>query len=132
MAEQGTASIATLVRSVIDDSRELVREEIALAKAELREEVSIARNVGIGFAAAAVLAVIGVVILCVALGGALADVLDAPAWIGHGLVALLLGGGAFVLFRVASTRLATLRALPKTRESVRENMAWIRSKSNSR
>jgi hypothetical protein len=125
-------TIPTLIRSALNDARQLVREEIALARAEIRDEISAARRIAIGFSAAALLGMIGVVILCIALGGAIADVIDAPPWVGYGIVALLLGGAAFLIYSRARTRLANVRALPQTRESVRETMGWIRSKSTDR
>lgn len=132
MAEQEASSIPALIRSVMDDARELVREELALARAELREEVSAAQTVGIAFAAAALLAVIGAVLLCVAIGGGIAALFNVSAWIGYGIVALLLLGGAYFFVSRGRTRLANIRTLPKTRESLEENIQWMRSKSSSR
>jgi hypothetical protein len=132
MAEQGTDSIPALIRSVMDDARELIREEMALARAELREEVSAAQTVGIAFAAAALLAVIGAVLMCIALGGAIAAMFNVSAWVGYGIVALLLLAAAYFFVSRGRTRLANIRTLPKTRESLEENIQWIRSKSSSR
>lgn len=132
MAEQDTASIPTLIRSLMDDARELIREELALARAEMREELSAARGMGVSFGAAALLAVIGVVLLCIALGGAVADVLDLPAWAGYGIMALLLGGAAYVFLSRGRRQLAAIRGLPRTQASLRENIAWIRSRSSRR
>jgi fructose-specific phosphotransferase system IIC component len=132
MAEQETTSIPALIRSVVDDARQLIREEIALAKAEIREEASAVQSVGIAFGSAALLAMIGVVLLCIALGGAIAYLFNAPPWVGHGVLAILLGGGAYFLFNRGRASLAKIRALPTTTESLRENIAWIRSKSSSR
>jgi fructose-specific phosphotransferase system IIC component len=131
MAEH-EASIPALIRSVMDDARELIREELALARAELREEASAVQTVGIAFAAAALLAVIGVVLLCIAIGGGIAALLNVSAWVGYGIVAVLLLGGAYFFMTRGRTSLANIRTLPKTRESLQENIQWIRSKSNSR
>jgi Putative Actinobacterial Holin-X, holin superfamily III len=132
MAEHEADSIPALIRSVLTDTRDLIREEIALARAEIREEASAVQSVGMAFGAGALLAVIGAVPLCVALGGAIADLFDAPAWVGYGIVALVLGAGAYFFISSGRSRLASIRALPKTTESLRENMAWIRSKSSSK
>ena len=40
MTQASSSSVTGLVRSAIDDVRELFREELALAKAEVREEFS--------------------------------------------------------------------------------------------
>ena len=132
MAEQAAESIPGLIRGVLNDARELVREEIALAKSELREEISAARTVATTFAAAALLALIGIVLFSIALGGAIADLFNTPAWVGYGIVAVLLGAGAYLLVSRATTALGKIRALPKTQESLRENIAWMQSRSSSR
>lgn len=132
MAEHATESIAGLIRGVLNDARELIREEIALAKSELREEINTARRVAITFVAAALLAVIGVVLFSIALGGAIADLFSLPPWAGHGLVALVLAAGAYLLFSRGRVAVAKIRALPKTQASLRENIAWIQSRSSSR
>jgi hypothetical protein len=132
MAEQAAESIPGLIRGVVNDARELIREEIALAKSELREEISAARTVATTFAAAALLALIGIVLFSIALGGAIADLFNTPAWVGYGIVAVLLGAGAYLLVSRATTALGKIRALPKTQESLRENIAWMQSRSSSR
>ena len=132
MAEHvDSPSIPALIRSVLDEARELIRDEVALARAEIREEATAARRVGIAFAAAAVLALVGAVLFSIALGAAVADLLDIPAWAGYGIVAALLAGSAYLLIGRGSTDLAKIGGLPKTRQSVRENMEWIRSRSSS-
>ena len=132
MAEHETDSIPALIRSLMDDARELVREEIALARAEMREELSVVRRVGLAFGAAALLALIGAVLLCIAVGGAVADLFDVPAWVGYGIVALLLLIGAVVMVARGRAGLAAIGGLPRTRESLQENLQWIRSQSGSK
>jgi hypothetical protein len=132
MAEHTSESIPALIRGVMEDARELIREEIALARAEIREEMSGVRTVGVAFGAAAMTGVIAVVLLCVAIGGAIAYAFSWPAWAGYGLVAILLAATAYGCVALGRSRLTTIRALPKTTATVRENIAWIQGKSNSR
>lgn len=124
-------SIKELISGVLDDTRELIREEIALARAELREELSKARTAAIALTTAVMTGVIGVVMLCVAAGGALADALDWPAWGGYGIVALMLLGAALALVAVGRKRLASIRPLPKTMGSLRENVEWVQTASTT-
>ena len=126
------ASTADLIRGVLHDARQLVREEIALARAEIRQEASKARNGAIAIGAAVVAASIGATLLCIALGGAVADAFGWPAWAGYGLVAVLLLVGAYVLVNFAKRSVATVRPLPQTVDSVKENMEWIQKKSGTR
>jgi len=131
MAEH-TESIPSLIRSVLNDARELIREELALAKAELREEVSAGRRVAAAFVAAALLALLGLVLLSVALGGAVADLFDLPTWAGLGIVAVIMAAAAFVVANRGRAQLANIRGLPKTQETLRENITWMQSKSSSK
>jgi hypothetical protein len=127
--EDTTGSIPGIIRSVMDDARELIREEIAVARAEIREEISTARTVGIAFGAAVVGGMTALVLLCAAIGGAIADLFNWPTWAGLGVVAVLLGGLAFFAVRYGQGQLGHMRALPKTAATLRENMAWIHDKS---
>jgi hypothetical protein len=129
MAEYDANSIPGLIRGLLDDIRDLIRAELALARAEIREEITAARSVALGFGAAALAGVIGAVLLCVTLGGAVAYFLRWPAWVGYGIVTVLLFGSAYALMQYGRTRLAHLRALPKTTQTVKENVAWMQSKS---
>lgn len=125
-------SIVGLIKSLVADIRELTREEISLVRAELREEAKQARSAVVAWAGAAAVGAIGLVLLCLALGGALADLLEWPRWAGEGLIALLLFGLAFGLMRYGRAEMAAVRALPKTRASVKENVEWMQNRSAPR
>jgi hypothetical protein len=129
MAEQHADSLRELVQGLMEDTRDLVRAELALAKAEIREEVSAAGTVGAAFSGAAVAGLLGVTLLTIALGGALAYALGWPSWAGFGLVAFVLLISAWLLTRFGTARLKTLRTLPKTKQTMKENFAWIQNKS---
>ena len=128
----GVESTPELIRSLFADTRDLIREEIALARTEIRDEVTAARTVGAAFGGAAVAGVLGVTVLCIAIGGAIAYALGWPAWAGYGIVAVLLLAAAFLLVRYGRQQLGKLRALPKTTETLKENLSWIQSKSAQR
>jgi integral membrane sensor domain MASE1 len=127
--ERETESVPSLIRSLLVDARELIREEIALARAEIREEIT---TVGFALGAAALAALIGAALLCVALGGAIAYFLTWPTWAGYVIVTVLLFGGAYLLVRYGRGQLTRVGTFPRTTESVKENMAWMQSKSARR
>jgi hypothetical protein len=128
MAIPTIGSILALVRGVVDDARELIHAEISVARAEIHEQVAAAESAGVAFGAAALFAVVGVVMLCIGLGGGIADLFDWPAWVGYCAMALLLGIAAFFLVRRGRTRLAAIHGLPKTTESLRKSLGWVRGK----
>lgn len=129
MADHDTESISGLIHSILEDARGLIREEIGLARAEIREEFSNIQTAGIAFGAAALAAFIGALLLCGAIGGAVAHLLRWPPWTGYGIVAVLLLGSAFLLVRYGRRRLADVRGLPVTTGTIKENLAWMQSKS---
>ena len=132
MAEPDVNSIPGLIRGLLHDTRDLIREEIALARAEIGEEIVAAQTVGIAFGSSALAALLGAALLCVAVGSAIAYLLGWPAWTGYGIVGVLLFAASFALVQYGRRRLAKIRALPKTSDTVKENMAWIQSKSSTK
>src|SRR5262245_22922678 len=125
-------SFTELVHNLLVDTRDLVREEIALARAEIREEMSKVGAVATALGGAALAGSIGVVLLCVALGGAVAFLVNWPPWAGYGLVAIVLLVVAALLGFYGWRRLAAVRALPRTTATVKENLEWIRTRSSGR
>src|SRR5262245_43248262 len=99
MGDSNTSLIADLIRSLLQDTRDLIREEIALARAEIREEIGAVQTVGIAFGSAAFAALLGATLLGIAIGGLIAYLLAWPSWAGYGIVAVLLLITAFVLVR---------------------------------
>ena len=122
-------SIPGLIKGLLDDARDLIREELQLARAEIREEVSALQTVAIAFAIAAVIGLVGSMLLSVALGGALAYFLRWPPWAGYGVVAVLFLAGGWGVCLYARARLRAIRAIPNTTETMKENLAWMQNKS---
>src|SRR5205823_5898379 len=120
--EQNAESLRSLVQGLLEDTRDLIRAELALAKAEIREELAAVQTVGIAFGGAAFAGLMGATLLCLALGGALAYALAWPAWAGYGIIAVLLLVGGWLLVGYGKKQMATIRTLPKTKETVKENL----------
>lgn len=123
-------SIADVIRSTIHDAQELVRGEIALAKAELRDEV---RRIGAGVAAlavAAVAALIAVIFLLTAAAWGIAAGFNIPAWAGFLVVGAVVLIGAAVLGMMGRKRLNGQRHLPLTMDTMKENMQWTRARTS--
>ena len=83
-------SIPGLIRGILMDLRTLVREEIALARVEIRETAGRARLAAVSFGIAAASLLVGGTFLLIALATALADVLNWPVWAGFLVIAVLL------------------------------------------
>ena len=122
-------SIPVLVRGLLDDARDLIRGELQLARAEIREEISEARSALIGFAMAAAAGLLGVMLLCVAIGGLIAYFLHWPNGAGYGIIAILLLAAGWGCALYARGRMKAIRAMPETTDTIKENVAWMQNKS---
>lgn len=121
MSQTTEPSIGTLVRSALDDARELFREEVALAKAEIRQETSKITAAGTQFGAAAVALWFAAMFLLVAAALGISAVAGWPAWAGFLVVALPLGA-AGVVFGLAGRRaVREVQPLPRTLTTLKEN-----------
>lgn len=125
-------SIGSLLRGILLDLRMLVREEIALARVELREQAGRAKAGAISLGLAAAALVIGLVFLLIAAATAIADVLDWPVWAGFLALAVVLGlcGIAAMLF--GRRQLRSVHAVPTEAVStLKENAEWIAKRLSS-
>jgi hypothetical protein len=129
MANQDS-SIAEVVKDAIRDAQDLVRGEIALAKAEAREEVGrIGMAVGL-LAGAALTAVIGIVLLMTTIAWAISEMAALPVWVGFGIVTLFMLIVAGILAYVGRSRMSVERHMPRTMDTMKENMEWMRARTS--
>src|ERR1044071_10204298 len=89
-------SIGSLIRGILNDVRTLIREEIALARVEMREQAGRAKAAALSFGIAAAALAFGGIFLLVAIALGIAALFGWPAWTGFPVVAVLLCLGCFV------------------------------------
>ncbi|HEX5690353.1 MAG TPA: phage holin family protein [Roseiflexaceae bacterium] len=129
--EQET-SVATLLSGIIGDAQTLVRQEIALAREEVREELTNAKNAGIKLAIAGAALAVGGLLLVLALAQALADLLNWPAWAGYAIVGVVVAVVGYFLLSSAQKSLKEVKPVPeKTVETIKENVEWIKDRTTS-
>jgi uncharacterized membrane protein YqjE len=124
------SSIAEVLKDAVRDAQDLVRGEIALAKAEAREEAS---RFGIGaalMAGAAVTAVIAIVLLMTTIAWAISEISGWPVWAGFGSVTVLTLLIAAVLGVVGRNRLTSARHMPRTVDTLKESVQWMRARTS--
>jgi Putative Actinobacterial Holin-X, holin superfamily III len=121
-----------LVKELSREVSQLVREEIALAKAEMTEK---ARHAGTGAGMLSGAAVLGLA----AVGGSMATLillldLAMPAWLAALIVTVAYGAVAAVLALRGKQRVAeaTPPAPEQTIESVKEDVQWAKTRATSR
>jgi MFS family permease len=125
-------SIGDLVRGILTDVKMLIREEIALARVELREQAGHARAAAVSFGMAAGALAFGATFLLIAIATAIADLLDWPVWAGFLIVAAVLGIAGFVMLSTGRKRLQSVHAVPQeTISTLKENSEWIAKRLSS-
>ena len=127
VAGQPEPPLGDLFRQLAQDSAALVRQEMALARAELKANVkSVARDAAM-VAVGGVLALVGVMVLIAFLVVALGDALD-NYWLGAlivGALFLLVGG---VLAMTSLKKLKAEEVAPtRTLETLKEDKQWLQS-----
>ena len=123
----GEPPLGDLIRQLAQDSATLVRQEVALAKAEIRENVkSVARDVTM-VAIGGIVALLGVLVLIACLVMLVGDALD-EGWLG----ALIVGGLFLIIGGVMAKKfLGNLKhdtlAPERTIETLKEDKQWLQS-----
>lgn len=125
------ARIVDLVQSALSEALDLIRSEIALAKAELRQEVRVLEVAAVVFAGAAVATIAGVMMLLMTIAWAIAEGAGWPVWAGLGIVTVLTFAGAIALVYVGKRGLAAHRPMPLTIDTMKENAKWMRAPTSS-
>ena len=125
-------SLTATLGKIVDDVRELFREEVALARAELRQEISGFTSLAIWFGAAAVAAAFALSFLLLGIAQAFAILVGWPIWAGYVSMAVLLGIVALVAIQGGRRRARTVSAVPQqTVASLKETKEWIRHRMTS-
>jgi len=118
-------SVGQLVAAVSRDMSTLVRAEIELAKAEVRDEAKVAATSGAMFGAAGFVAVLAVILFSIAAAYGLVALGLHPGW------AFLIVGGAYLLLAgllalVGRTRVKKIGPPERTIRTVKETVAFAR------
>ncbi|MCM0676295.1 phage holin family protein [Micromonospora phytophila] len=117
--ERTEASVGELLGDVTRDFSTLVRKEIELAKAELREEATQTGKAGGMFGGAGVAGFLTVLFVSYALWWGLSNVMD-QGWAAL-IVAVIWAAATGILLAKARTTLKELRGvLPRTKQTARE------------
>jgi hypothetical protein len=124
-------SIPDLIRGTIRDGIGLVRDEIFLARTELREEIARVKGALITLVSAAAAGLLAVIMLLNTIAWGAVYAFDWPTWAGFAIVALPLVIIAVVLAMMGRSLLARDRYMPKSVDTLKENAEWIRARTQS-
>jgi hypothetical protein len=125
-------SIGDLIRGILNDMRTLVREEIALARIEVKDQVGRVRSAAVAFGIAAGALLFGGTFLLIAVAIGIADLLNWPVWAGFLIVAVLLSALGAVMLMSGKRQLQQVHAVPpETVSTLKENSEWIAKRLSS-
>ena len=119
-------SIGELIGDVADDFGRLVRQQLELAKVEMKEQAVTAGRAGAMLVVAAVAGLLVAMSLSFALAAALAEVMP-PGWAGL-IVAIIWAVIGAIAYTTGRQRLRAVSPVPqKTVETLKEDMQWLRN-----
>jgi len=119
------APVAELLKELAENGQVLVREELRLARLELKDEIRKAARPGLELGASGLFAHTAFLILAAALVLGLATLM--PAWVAAFIVgALLAGAAAYFAFDARKRALTLKNVAPQTTQTMKENAEWAR------
>jgi Putative Actinobacterial Holin-X, holin superfamily III len=124
-------SITHTIGRLVDDVRDLFREEMALVRAELRQEVgafgAAAARMGFGAVAGA----FALAFLLLGLAQGFAALVGWPAWGGYFAMAVVLGVITGVALMSGRRKLGDIQPVPQTVASIKETKEWMKDRMSS-
>ena len=129
--ERDQESFASLLGGAINDIRELFRQEVSLARVEIRQEIANAKSAVIKLSMAGLDGLFAALFLLTALSRGLSDLFNMPVWAGFAIVGGLLAIMAGVMVAVAWPNLKSVGPMPeRTVRTMKENIEWVKRQTS--
>jgi hypothetical protein len=123
-------SMTSLMTGIVSDTQALLKQEIALARCEFKEELHKMAQAGISFGIGVGLLAIGAFFVLVMLALVLSWALALPAWVGFGIFGglLVVIGGGLLFF--AKSRVEDVHLVPpQTAATLKESAQWLKNQT---
>lgn len=125
-------TLAQLVSELVNDAKLLLRQEVALAKHEIRAEVHKSKVALISLGTGVGMAALGGLLLIIMLVHLLNALSELPLWMCYGIVGGICAISGITLLYIGKKRMASIEMVPQqTVETMRENVRWIKEKAIS-
>ena len=124
-------SLAALLGGIMHDAKDLLLQELTLAKLEGHDELRqiktavILLGIGVGVSA------VGGMLLSMMLVHVLAAYTDIPFWGCYGIVGSVFGVLGWVLLASGKHKIEGIDVMPQTVETMKENAQWLREQTTS-
>lgn len=122
------ATLGELLSELTSEFSTLVRTEVELAKTEAREELADAGKAGAMFAGAAIAGWMALIAATFALAWWIDEALDTA--VSFLIVAAIWAVVMIALALMARRRIAELRPLPETTETLKEDVQWAKAQTS--
>jgi cobalamin biosynthesis protein CobD/CbiB len=122
------ASLGELVAEMTSDLSTLFRKEIELAKTEARDELRQAGKAGGMLGGSALAGWLALVLLSLALAWLLDQAMNTA--LAFAIVGVVWAVAAFILQRSGRAALASVRGLPTTRDTIKEDVEWAKAQKS--
>jgi len=122
------SSVTSLITGIFDDAQKLLKQQVALAKVEIKEEVGKAKKAAASMAIGMGVAFIGAILLaqmCVELLHWFFP--EAQLWVCFGIVGLVITGIGIGLLYAGKETAEDIHVVPEqTVDTMKENVQWIK------
>jgi hypothetical protein len=123
-------TMGQLVSDLMADVKQLIRQELALAKHEVRGEVRKAMGALIALGAGVGLAALGGLLLIIMVVHLLHALTPLPLWACYGIVGGLCAIVGFIMLYLGKRQIAQIEIVPpQTMATMKENARWIKEKA---
>jgi hypothetical protein len=125
-------TLAQLLSELASDAKQLMRQELALAKHEMYGEVRKTKDALMSLGVGIGLAAVGGLLLIVMLVHLLNALTGLPLWMCYGIVGGVCAIVGIVLLYRAKNQMSRIDMVPpQTVETVKENIRWMKEKAIS-
>ncbi len=122
-------SLTSLVGGIVQDVQQLVRQEITLARTEVKQEWDKAKTAAGALAAGVALLAVGGILLCFMIVY-LIHYFGLPLWGSFGIVGGVLALAGAVLAAVGYSQAGRVHLIPpQTAQTLKENVQWIQNQT---
>ncbi len=120
-------SLTRLVTGIINDAQDLLKQQLALFKQEIKDEIRKTKEVALSVGAGIGILLVGAILWCLMLVHLLSWAIPAlPLWGSYGIIGLVFVLGGAALLYLGKRRMESFNPLPeRSVRALKENVQWI-------